>query len=484
MVVLRLLQLYCGPTQYHEGLREQSGTVHIEERVEAGQDLVPAQLLQIVGDLALYVRDAPLCPQIFRAVAVALLGAPPIFLQPLQLGGDLEKPCCLGLYAAKFLLRCRKIGEVFLRLLAPVLGAAPVSLGLAQVCHEARVFAVFTLQGAAVLAGRSQPFFCSLVLLGDLLQLGFESLALLAGVLQLDLEGIQVGLGETAFEESRFGAEGIAVLAQEGLGSLDAADAEELTDLTHPAYALVVGEETELVLAGVELRLECRPFHPEQFLLYPARHVGRPAYYRPVCGVESLGARRTAPETPAHGKRAAVGRQGHLDGCRVLRRAAAPGDRLVGEARSAAARTEKRPQNALEQSGFASAVSPDYAYGPLGRKELDRLPELLVVLDKEALQDHAVLSGSSLAARIRYARPFSRNSSANFAPSSPRSLRSATNAANSSPSGPKTAVDEPFCSISSGRSSAWISSEKFRQRRCRPRSSSRSTPLATPCLTS
>src|SRR5215211_8071066 len=100
-------------------------------------------------------------------------------------------------------------------------------------------------------------------------------------------------------------------------------------------------------------------------LLDPARHVGRPADYRPVRGVESLGARRATLQAPAHGKRAAVGRQRHLDGGGILRRAATPGDRLVGEARSTAARTEERPQNALEQSGLASAVSPDYAYGPL-----------------------------------------------------------------------------------------------------------------------
>src|SRR5215211_276010 len=486
MTGLSPLQLLCGPAQYHESLGEQPGTFQIEEIVEAGQDLVPVpvQRFQIVRDLALYVRDAPLCLHVLLAIAVALLGAPPVLFQPFQLGGDQGKPGGLGLQATQFLLRGGEVGETFLRLQPAVFGAAPVRFGLTEVGRKARVFAVRTLQGGTDLAGRSQAFFGGGVLFGDLLQLGLETIALLAGVLQLALEGVEVGLGEAAFEEPRLGAEGIAVLAQEGLGGLHAADTKDLADLTHPAYALVVGEETKLLLTGVERRLEGRPVHPEQVLLDPARHVGRPADERIARGVESLGARRTAPQTSAHGKRATVGRQGHLDDRRVLRRAATPGDRLVGEARSAAARTKEGPQDALEQGRLASAVRPDYADGSLGRIELYGLPELLVVLDEEALQDHAALSGSSLAARVRYARPFSRNSSANFASSSPRSLRSATNAANSSPSGPKTAVEVPFLSTSSGRSSAWTSSEKFRQRRCKSLSSSRSMPLATPCRTS
>src|SRR5215212_3559414 len=308
--------------------------------------------------------------------------------------------------------------------------------------------------------------------------------ALLAGVLQLGLEGVEVGFGQATFEEPRFGAEGVAVLAQEGLGGLDAGYTEELADLTHPAYALVVGEETQLLLAGVERRLKGRPVHPEQVLLDPARHVRRPADQGSALVIQCLGARRAALQAPAHGKGAAVGHQGHLDGGQVLRRAAAPGNRLVGEARSAAAGAEEGPQDALEEGGLAGPVGAHDPDRPLGRIQLQGLPQLLVVLYIEALQDHAALSGSSLAARVRYARPFSRNSSANFASNSPRSLRSATNAANSSPNGPKTAVEEPFLSRSSGRSSAWTSREKFRHRRCRSRSSSRSIPLATPRLTS
>src|SRR3712207_8938046 len=53
--------------------------------------------------------------------------------------------------------------------------------------------------------------FRSVLLFGDLLQLGFETVALFVGVLQLGLQGVEVGFGEASFEEPRFGAEGIAV---------------------------------------------------------------------------------------------------------------------------------------------------------------------------------------------------------------------------------------------------------------------------------
>src|SRR5215218_9066922 len=145
MAGLRPLQLSRCPIQYREGLGEQPGTVKIEEIVEAGQDLVPVQLLQSVRDLAFYVRDAPLCLQVLLAITVALLGASPILLQPLQLGGDLWKPDGLGLQATQLLLGGGEVGEIFLSLFAAVFGAALVRLGLAQVGREARVFAVCTL---------------------------------------------------------------------------------------------------------------------------------------------------------------------------------------------------------------------------------------------------------------------------------------------------------------------------------------------------
>src|SRR5215217_3596665 len=142
MARLRPLQLSRCPIQYREGLGEQPGTVKIEEIVEAGQDLVPVQR---VRDLAFYVRDAPLCLQVLLAITVALLGASPILLQPLQLGGDLWKPDGLGLQATQLLLGGGEVGEIFLSLFAAVFGAALVRLGLAQVGREARVFAVCTL---------------------------------------------------------------------------------------------------------------------------------------------------------------------------------------------------------------------------------------------------------------------------------------------------------------------------------------------------
>jgi hypothetical protein len=50
--------------------------------VEAWQDFVavPVQRFQIVRDLALYVRDSPLCLQIVLATTGALLGAPTILV--------------------------------------------------------------------------------------------------------------------------------------------------------------------------------------------------------------------------------------------------------------------------------------------------------------------------------------------------------------------------------------------------------------------
>ena len=125
------------------------------------------------------------------------------------------------------------------------------------------MLAVGGLQFCADLAGRFQFFGCRVVFFDDPFELGLEALALLAGVSQLGLETFQVGFGEAAFEDPGFGAEVVAVLAQEGLGGLHAAYTEEPGDLTHPAYTLVVGEEPELLLPGVEGRLEGRPVHTE-----------------------------------------------------------------------------------------------------------------------------------------------------------------------------------------------------------------------------
>src|SRR5215213_7029152 len=222
--------------------------------------------------------------------------------------------------------------------------------------------------------------------------------------------------------------------------------------------------------------------------LHPARHVRRPVDECPALAVKRLRGRRTTPQATTDGERTSVCSQGHLDGGRFFGGAAAPGDGLVGEARSAAAGAEESPEDALEEGGFAGPVHAHDADGTLWWIQLQGVPQLLVVLYEEAFEDHAALPsgapGSSFAALVRYARPFSRNSSAKAVSSSPRSLRSLTKVANSSPSGPKTAVWVPFLSKSSGFSSAWISREKFRQRRCRSRSSSRSMPLATPWRTS
>src|SRR5215213_1075976 len=87
MAVLGPLQLSCGPSQYHEALGQQFGTVQIEERVEAGQAFVhvPVQLLQIVGDLALYVRDAPLRLHVLLASTVVARSADGLLLAALTL---------------------------------------------------------------------------------------------------------------------------------------------------------------------------------------------------------------------------------------------------------------------------------------------------------------------------------------------------------------------------------------------------------------
>ena len=103
---------------------------------------------------------------------------------------------------------------------------------------------------------------------------------------------------------------------------------------------------------------------------------------------------------------------------------------------------------------FPVPFAPDDPDGTLGREQLDGLPKLLVVLYEEPLQVHEAApgpSGSSLAARARYPRPFSRNSSAKPFSSSPLSRRSFTNAANSSSSGPKTAEAGPSAPSASGR---------------------------------
>ena len=404
---LRLFQLSRGLIERREGFGEKPGTVQVEEVVEPGQNLVPAsvQRLEIVVDLALDVRDAPLCLQVLPAFAVAPLGAPPVFVQSLQLGGDLREPGGLGLQAIGFFLGGGEVGKVFLGLGAAVLRPASVCLGLAQVGREARVLAVGGLQPRADFAGGSEIPFGDLVFFRDLFELGLEALALLAGVLQLGLEGVEVGFGEAAFEEPGFRAEVVAVLAQEGLGGLDAAYAEEPGDLSHPAYALVVGEEPELFLPGVERRLEGGPVHPQQVLLDPARHVRRSADERPALVVQRLRGRRAALQAATDGEGACVGRQGHLDRGRVLGRAAAPGDGLVGEARPAAAGAEEGPQDALEEGRLAGPVRADDPDSPFRRIQLQRVSKLLVVLNEEALQDHAALPsglpGSSLAARVR-----------------------------------------------------------------------------------
>src|SRR5918997_6787525 len=418
------------------------------------------------------------------AVLLASLRPSSVFFQVFQVFLQLRQALQFRLEASDLLLRPRQLLQELLCVGRPVFRPPPDGFGPLQLSREPVVFPISRVERGADLTGLLSFCFDVLVLRGGFVQFVLQALAFGFGRIEAGVQLVQVRFSQAAFEESRFGAEGVAVFAQESLGGLDAADAKEPGDLTDPAYALVVGEETKLLLAGVESGLEGRPVHPQQVLLDPARHVGRPADHGSVLGIQRLGARRSALESPPHGKRAAVGSQGHLDGGRVLGRAAAPGNKLVGEALSATAGAEKSPQDALEEGRLAGAVRADDPDRTLRRKEFHGLPELLVVLYEEALQDHAALSGSSLAARVRYARPFSRNSSANFASSSPRSLRSATNAANSSPRGPNTAVEEPLRSISSGRSSAGTSSEKFRQRRCRSLSSSRSTPLATPCLTS
>src|SRR5215204_486157 len=222
--------------------------------------------------------------------------------------------------------------------------------------------------------------------------------------------------------------------------------------------------------------------------LHPARHVRRPADERPALAVKCLRGRRTTPQATTDGERTSVCSQSHLNGGRFFGGAAAPGDGLIGEARSATAGAEESPEDTLEEGGFAAPVHAHDADGTLGRMKFQGVSKLLVVLYEEAFEDHAALPsgapGSSFAALVRYARPFSRNSSAKAVSSSPRSLRSLTKVANSSPSGPKAAVWVPFLSTSSGLSSAWISREKLRQRRCRSRSNSRSMPLATPWRTS
>ncbi len=403
VVGLRRLQLSCGPLEDREGLGEQLLTFEVEEVVEARQDLVlfSVQHLQGVGDLALDVRDAPLSLQILPAVPVALLGEAPVLLEALQLGRDLGQPRGLRLEAVQLLFGGGEVGEVLLCLSAAVFGPAPLGLGLAQVAGQARVVAVAGLEGGPCLAGRGEVPFGGRVLLRDPLELGLEAAAGCAGCLELGLEGVEVGLGEAGFQDPRLRAEGVAVLAQEGLGGLDAADAKELRNLAHPAYALVVGEEAQLLLPRKEGSLEGGPVHPEQALLDPARHVGCPAHERPSCRVNRLGGRGPAPQAPAHGKGSSVGSERDLDSGRVLCRAAAPGDGLVGEAWSASPRAEKGPKDALEEGGLAGAVRPDDADSALGRIELQRVAQLLVVLDEETLEDHAALSGSSLAARAR-----------------------------------------------------------------------------------
>ena len=135
VVGLRLFQLSRGPFERREGFGEKLGTVQVEDVVKPGQNLVSAsnQRLEIVVDLALDVRDAPLCLQVLPALAVAPLGAPPVFVQGLQLGGYLRKTGGLGLEAIRFFFGSGEVGEVFLGLRAAVFGAASVRLGLAQV---------------------------------------------------------------------------------------------------------------------------------------------------------------------------------------------------------------------------------------------------------------------------------------------------------------------------------------------------------------
>src|SRR5215211_883031 len=140
-------------------------------------------------------------------------------------------------------------------------------------------------------------------------------------------------------------------------------------------------------------------------LLHPACHVRRPADERPALAVERLRGRRAASESPADGERTCVRGQGHLDGGRFSIGAATPGDGLVGEACSAAAGAEERPEDALEEGGFTGPIRAHDADGALRWIQLQGVPQLLVVLYEETLEDHAALPsgapGSSLAALVR-----------------------------------------------------------------------------------
>ncbi len=259
---------------------------------------------------------------------------------------------------------------------------------------------VCSFQGAAGLACGRQLRLGGFVLPGDLLELVLEAAARRAGLFEFASQGVLVGLGEAAFEEAGLGTQGVAVGAQEPLGSLDAADPQQLADPPDAANAVVVGKEPEFLLPGVEGRLEGRPVHAQEVLLGPPRHVRRPGHDGLAGTVHGLGGRRVALQPPPDGVGAAGGRQRHLDRRRVLRRAAAPGDGLVGEARPGALGAEERPQDALEEGRFSRPVRADDPDRALRREQLHRLPELLVVIYVETLQVHET-PGSSLAARAR-----------------------------------------------------------------------------------